>query len=77
MTKMAYVHLRITHKYMQGLGPYIRDIWNALDVLTLSLLYASLAASFRLPETHRAFYFLSGTNELRRASSLSVAFFRE
>lgn len=45
----------------QGFGPYIRDAWNALDVLTLSLLYASLAVSFNLPNAHRYFYLLSGT----------------
>jgi len=39
---------------------YVKDLFNALDILMLSLLYASLAVSFSLPQAHRSYYLLSG-----------------
>lgn len=44
----------------QGLGHYIRDVWNVLDLVMLSLVFASLGVSFVLPRAHRYFYLLSG-----------------
>lgn len=44
----------------QGFGPYIRDVWNVLDIVMLCLVFASLSVSFLLPKGHRYFYILSG-----------------
>ena len=44
----------------QGVGPYIRDVWNVVDIVMLCLVFASLSVSFVLPKGHRYFYILSG-----------------